>query len=56
MTQTEQPNVLVHLDERDRGSRIATITINNPHKLNTNNALMKDLLPLRGFAFPANLA
>ena len=43
MTQTEQPNVLVRLDERDGGSRIAYLTINNAHKLNTlNSALMKD--------------
>jgi enoyl-CoA hydratase len=43
MTQSEQPNVLVHLDERDGGSRIATITINNARKLNTlHSALMKD--------------
>ncbi len=42
MTQKEQPSVLVHLDERDGGSRIATITINNARKLNTlNSALMK---------------
>jgi enoyl-CoA hydratase len=43
MTQTEQPNVLVHLDERDAASQIAYITINNARKLNTlNSALMKD--------------
>lgn len=43
MTETEQ--VLVRLDERDPASRIAYITINNAHKLNTlNMALMKDLI------------
>ena len=43
MTQTQQPNVLVHLDERDGGSQIAYVTINNARKLNTlHSALMND--------------
>ena len=47
MTQTEQPNVLVHLNERDAGSQIAYITINNAHKLNTlNSELMKDFVAI----------
>ena len=47
MTQTEQPNVLVRLDERNGGGRIAYLTINNAHKLNTlNSALMKDFAAL----------
>jgi enoyl-CoA hydratase len=45
MTQTEQPNVLVRRDERDGGSQIAYVTINNERKLNTlNSALMKDFI------------
>ena len=45
MTQADQPRVLVRLDERDDGSRIGYITINNPSKLNTlNSALMKDFV------------
>jgi enoyl-CoA hydratase len=47
MAQTEQPNVLVRLDERDGGSQIAYVTINNARKLNTlNSALMKDFVAL----------
>jgi enoyl-CoA hydratase/carnithine racemase len=47
MTQTAQPNVLVHLNERDGGSQIAYITINNARKLNTlNSALMKDFVAI----------
>lgn len=47
MAQTEQPNVLVHLNDRDAGSQIAYITINNAHKLNTlNTVLMKDFVAI----------
>jgi len=43
MTQSKEPNVIVHLDERDGGSQIAYITINNAPKLNIlHSALMKD--------------
>jgi enoyl-CoA hydratase/carnithine racemase len=45
MTEIEQSNVLVRLDKRDDESRVAYITINNPHKLNTlHRALMKDFV------------
>jgi enoyl-CoA hydratase len=47
MTQKEQPNVLVHLDDRDGGSRIGYITINNADKLNTlNSTLMKEFVAI----------
>lgn len=47
MTQTEQPNVLVHLNERGAGSQVAYITINNARKLNTlNSVLMKEFVAI----------
>ena len=47
MTETERQNVLVRFDERDVGGRIAYVTINNAHKLNTlNSALMKDFVAI----------
>jgi enoyl-CoA hydratase len=45
MTPTDEPKVLLRLDEREGGSRIAHITINNAHKLNTlNSDSMKELV------------
>ena len=38
MAETELPKIVARLDERDAGSQIAYITINNAHKLNTLNS------------------
>lgn len=37
MSQSEEPKILVHFDERDGGGRIGHITIDNAQKLNTLN-------------------
>jgi enoyl-CoA hydratase len=47
MAQAEQQNVLVRVDEREGGSQIAYLTINNARKLNSlNSALMRDVVAI----------
>jgi enoyl-CoA hydratase len=45
MSEPVEPRVLVHLEEREGGARIARVVINNASKLNSlNQALMRDLI------------
>jgi enoyl-CoA hydratase len=45
MTQASEPRVITRIETREAGARVATVTINNAHKLNTlNSALMADFV------------